>query len=58
MNARTLLVALLVIATAAFVVGVSLERSSGDTHDQATSSAESREAGESGEAAEGRRRPR
>ena len=34
MNRRSLLVALLAVATAAFVVGVSLERSSGDSHEE------------------------
>jgi hypothetical protein len=45
---RTLLVALLVVSTAAFVVGVSIERSSAETHTEPAPSAESGEAGEGG----------
>lgn len=54
MNARVLLVALLVVSTAAFAVGVSIERSSGDTHSETPAVDESSSAtGESGEEAEG-----
>jgi hypothetical protein len=49
MNRRLLLVVLLVVSTAAFVVGVSVERSSGDSHDEPAATAASREAAESGE---------
>lgn len=51
---RVLLIALLVTATAAFVVGVSIERSQGETHVEpgATAHGESGEAGEAGEAGE------
>ena len=47
MNRRLVLVGLLVVSTAAFVVGVSVERSSGDTHDE-PATAESSDAAESG----------
>jgi hypothetical protein len=50
MNRRSLLVALLVVSTGAFVVGVSVERSSGDSHDEPAAAAESNEAAKSGEA--------
>jgi hypothetical protein len=49
MNRRLLLVVLLVVSTAAFVVGVSVERSSGDSHDEPAATAESGEAADSGE---------
>lgn len=49
MSPRVLLVALLVVSTAAFVVGVSIERSNGDTHDETAATAEFSEAAESGE---------
>lgn len=49
MSPRIFLVALLVASTAAFVVGVSVERSDGDTHGETAATAESREAAESGE---------
>ncbi len=48
MNARALLVALLALSTVGFVVGVSVEKSSADSHDEAAPTAT-----ESGEAAEG-----
>ena len=55
MNLRVVLVALLVAATAAFVVGVSIERSRGETHVEPASAVEGEagheEGGESGEAA-------
>jgi hypothetical protein len=53
MNRRSLLVALLVVSTAAFVVGVSDERSSGDSHPEPAAAAESSEASETGEEAHG-----
>jgi hypothetical protein len=43
---RSLLVVLLVVSTVAFVVGVSIERSSADTHAESAPAAESGEAGE------------
>jgi hypothetical protein len=46
MPRRSLLVALLVVSTAAFVVGVSLECSSADTHREPVAAAEGGEAGE------------
>jgi hypothetical protein len=49
MNRRLVLVALLVVSTAAFVVGVSVERSSGDSHDEPAAAPESSEPAESGE---------
>jgi hypothetical protein len=56
MNLRVLLIALLVAATAAFVVGVSIERSQGETHVEPASAVEGagahEEGGESGEAAQ------
>ena len=39
MNARGLLIALLVLSTVGFVVGVSVEKSSGDSHDEPTAPA-------------------
>jgi hypothetical protein len=59
MGPRVLLTALLVVATAAFVIGVSIERSSGDEHAEQAPAVESGEPGgaghdegaESGEAA-------
>ena len=48
MRLRVVLVALLVAATAAFVVGVSIERSQGENHTEPTSAVVG-EAGESGE---------
>jgi hypothetical protein len=45
---RSLLVALLVVSTVAFVVGVSIERSSADTHAEPAPAADSGEAGERG----------
>jgi hypothetical protein len=47
MPRRTLLVALLVASTLAFVVGVSIERSSADTHPEPAATAQGGEAGES-----------
>jgi len=61
MQPRVMLVLLLVAATALFVVGVSIEKSSGDTYDEASAAATEQgggaetgdeHAGESGEAAE------
>jgi hypothetical protein len=61
MQPRVLLVLLLVAATALFVVGVSIEKSSGDTHEEASTAATEQGAGadsgdehaaDSGEAAE------
>jgi hypothetical protein len=49
MNRRLVLVVLLVASTAAFVVGVSVERSSGDSHDEPSGAAELSEPAESGE---------
>jgi hypothetical protein len=49
MNRRSLLVALLAVAAAAFVVGVSLERSSGDSHEEPAAAAATSEAAGSGE---------
>jgi hypothetical protein len=49
MNRRLVLVALLVVSTAAFVAGVSVERASGDSHDEPAAAAESSERVESGE---------
>jgi hypothetical protein len=43
---RSLLVVLLVVSTVAFVLGVSIERSSADTHAESAPAAESGEAGE------------
>ena len=54
MNARALLVALLVLSTVGFVVGVSVEKSSADSHDEPAATATgSGEAGEGGEAQSG-----
>jgi hypothetical protein len=47
MARRALLVALLVASTAAFVVGVSIERSSADTHTEPAAATQGGEAGES-----------
>jgi hypothetical protein len=47
MARRTLLAALLVASTAAFVVGVSIERSSADTHTESAPASQGGEAGES-----------
>jgi hypothetical protein len=47
MSRRSLLVALLVGSTAAFVIGVSVERSSADTHTEPAPAAHAGEAGES-----------
>jgi hypothetical protein len=49
MTPRALLVALLVTSTVAFVVGVSIERSSGDEHDEQPAAAGSSEAAEGGD---------
>jgi hypothetical protein len=49
MNRRSLLGALLVVSTAAFVGGVSVERSSDDSHAEPVAATESSEAAESGE---------
>jgi hypothetical protein len=49
MRLRVVLIALLVAATAAFVVGVSIERSQGETHAEPAGKVK-REAGEGGEA--------
>jgi hypothetical protein len=49
MRLRVVLIALLVAATAAFVVGVSIERSQGEAHAEPASTVEG-EAGEAGEA--------
>lgn len=49
MRLRLVLIALLVAATAAFVVGVSIERSQGEAHAEPASTVEG-EAGEAGEA--------
>jgi hypothetical protein len=63
MQPRVLLVPLLVVATALFVVGVRVEKSSGDTHDESTAAAVEQgggaetgdaHAGEPGQAAESR----
>jgi hypothetical protein len=49
MRLRVVLIALLVVATAAFVVGVSIERSQGEAHAEPATTVEG-EAGEPGEA--------
>jgi hypothetical protein len=49
MRLRVVLIALLVVATAAFVVGVSIERSQGEAHAEASTTVEG-ENGEPGEA--------
>lgn len=49
MERRVLLTALLVISTAAFVIGVSVERASGDKHTEPAAAAASGEAAEGGQ---------
>jgi len=54
MQSRALLVLLVVVATALFIVGVSVEKSSGDTHDEpSATAAEQGGAGETGEGSAG-----